>query len=105
MSFDFFYKYRRWFIALFSLLAIGSAFLLPQVKFNFSFEQFFPQGDKDLEFFQNFVEEFETDDNFLLIALENEDGVFDSTFLESVKAFALECKAMVDVQSVQALQP
>ena len=103
MSFDFFYKYRRWFIALFSLLAIGSAFLLPQVKFNFSFEQFFPQGDKDLEFFQNFVEEFETDDNFLLIALENEDGVFDSTFLERVKAFALECKAMEDVQTVQAL--
>ena len=103
MSFDFFYKYRRAFIILFTFLAIGSAFLLPQVKFNFSFEQFFPQGDKDLEFFQNFVEEFETDDNFLLIALENDNGVFDSTFLENIKAFALECKAMDDVRSVQAL--
>ncbi|NNE25618.1 MAG: MMPL family transporter [Saprospiraceae bacterium] len=103
MSFDFFYKYRRGLIALFVLLTIGSAFLLPQVKFNFSFEQFFPQGDKDLEFFQNFVNEFETDDNFLLIALEHEDGVFDSTFLENVRAFSLECKALEEVRSVQAL--
>ena len=54
-------------------------------------------------FFQNFVQEFESDDNFLLIALENETGVFDSSFLESVKAFSLECKSMEPVRSVQSL--
>jgi len=77
--------------------------MLPQLKFAFNFEQFFPTGDEDLEFFQNFIEEFETDDNFLLIALENEPSIFDTTFLKKLKEFSENCKNVPYVRSVQSL--
>ncbi len=104
MLYDQYYKWRKYSIALFALLAIGSACLLPSLVFNFNFEQFFPKGDPDLEFFQEFVEEFETDDNFLLIAAENEPSIFDTTFLKKVKAFSRECRTEVPyVKRIQSI--
>ena len=66
----------------FGLLALLSLYGVSQIKFSFDFEQFFPQGDPDLEFFQEFIKEFETDDNFLIVAVERKDGVFEQKFLE-----------------------
>lgn len=63
--FEQFWKLRKFFIGFFVILFLFSALGLPNLKFNFSFEQFFPNEDEDLEFFMDFVEDFETDDNFL----------------------------------------
>ena len=68
-------KIRIAIIALFLLLAGASAYFVFQLKFAFDFEQFFPKGDPDLEVFRKFTEEFETDDNFMLIALRREGGI------------------------------
>ncbi|MBT8232186.1 MAG: MMPL family transporter [Saprospiraceae bacterium] len=76
---------------------------LPHLKFAFNFEQFFPTGDKDLEFFQEFIEEFETDDNFLLIAFVNEPSIFDTSFLKRLKTFSIACQDVSYVTSVQSL--
>ena len=92
MIYELFYKQRKLLIALFALICIGSAVLLPRLVFNFNFEQFFPKGDPDLEFFQDFVKEFETDDNFLLIAVENAPSVFDTTFLRQLQKFTKACR-------------
>lgn len=85
------------------MLSIASLFSLPFLKVVFNFEQFFPTGDKDLEFFQDFIKEFETDDNFLLIAFKNEPSVFESDFLEQVGVFADSCHNVPFVLSVQSL--
>lgn len=82
----------------FGLLALASAFLIPQLRFSFDFEQFFPRGDKDLAFFREFVKEFETDDNFLLVALERKDGVFDSSFLAQAHDFSLKARQLPHVE-------
>lgn len=104
MWFDRFYELRRISIACFVLLGVGALFLLPQLKFNFNFEQFFPEGDPDLEVFKDFTSEFETDDNFLLIAVENQPTVFDTAFLKRIKAFSIACKKEVpEVKTVQSL--
>jgi hypothetical protein len=65
----------------YGLLIAASIFFVTRLQFTFDFEQFFPQGDPDWAFFKSFIEEFENDDNFLLIAVDRKDGVFDSTFL------------------------
>ena len=65
-----------------------------QLKFSFDFEQFFPQGDPDLEFFRDFIEEFETDDNFLLVAVENKGGVFQKEFLEKFHDLTLKSRSL-----------
>ncbi len=98
-----FLKYRKFLIGLFGLLIIASMASVPFLKFSFSFEQFFPQGDEDLAFFQEFIKDFETDDNFLMIAVENEPTVFDSVFLNKFSDFSKDCRVLPYVTSAQSL--
>nr|MBS0038134.1 MMPL family transporter [Saprospiraceae bacterium] len=72
-----------------AVLALACIPLIVQLKFNFDFENFFPEGDEDLEFFLEFIDDFETDDNFLIIALPSESGtIFDTTYLKMVRDFS-----------------
>ncbi|TLF40203.1 efflux RND transporter permease subunit [Maribacter aurantiacus] len=90
-------------IFLFVLLGIYSATLLPNLRFSFDFSQFFPEEDPDLEFYQDFVAEFGTDDNFLLIAVENEPTVFNQEFLKRFNAFSEDSKNFDFVEECSSL--
>lgn len=85
---------------LYAGLAIFGCFRL---NFSFDFQQFFPQGDEDLEFFLEFIEEFEGDDNFLLVAMAREPSVFDSSFLHEVQDFSIRVRDLPGVESSQSL--
>ncbi len=100
---DLFLANRKPILLVFSVLMIGFGYFATQLKFSFSFEQFFPQGDDDLAFFEDFIKDFETDDNFLLIAIENQDGVFDSSFLQDFHSFSLDCRGLPHVVKSQSL--
>ncbi|MFT5736722.1 MAG: putative RND superfamily exporter protein [Maribacter sp.] len=67
---------RKISIILFLVLSILPITVVPNLKFSFDFSQFFPEKDSDLIFYNAFVAEFGTDDNFLLVAVENDTGVF-----------------------------
>ena len=60
----------------FIVLIILGLFYINKLEFSFSFEEFFPSNDPELDFFQEFISEFETDDNFFLIAVDREEGHF-----------------------------
>lgn len=79
-------------IAVFILLGVLSASILDELKFSFDFSQFFPEEDPDLAFYDQYVKEFGTDDNFLLIAVKNDPNVFQYDFLQKFKAFSKESK-------------
>ena len=100
---DLFLKNRKPIIWVFIALTVVMTFFASSLKFTFSFEQFFPEGDEDLAFFLDFVEEFETDDNFLLLAIENEGSVFDSSFLNRFHEFSVDCKGLPHVVAAQSL--
>ncbi|WP_420458517.1 efflux RND transporter permease subunit [Neolewinella sp.] len=85
---------------LYAALAIYGCFRL---TFSFDFQQFFPRGDEDLDFFVEFIEEFEGDDNFLLVALEREPSVFDSSFLAQANDFAIRVRDVPGVEGAQSL--
>ena len=55
---------RRIILAVFTILTFASCYFAYHLKFEFYLEQFFPEGDKDLAFFQDFIKDFETDVNF-----------------------------------------
>jgi uncharacterized protein len=77
-------RFRRIVFSVFIILMITATYFTTQLRFAFDFEQFFPQGDADLVFFQDFTKNFETDDNFLLVGVESqntEGGIFDQSFL------------------------
>ena len=98
-----FLKYRGSIIIFFAILAIISGYYSTQLKFSFSFEQFFPKGDPDLEYYKNFTKDFEADDNFLLIAVENKPTVFDSSFLGTFHDLSLQLRTVPLITKVQSL--
>jgi len=94
---------RRTILIIFSILALASLFFASKLKFEFYLEQFFPEGDEDLAFFQEFVKDFESDINFLLIALEREEGVFEKEFLTDFHEMTLSSRDLPFVEEVMSL--
>ena len=87
----------------FTILTVLSIIFTLQLKFTFSFEEFFPQGDEDLEFYQEFIKDFEADINFLLVAVKNEEGVFQKDFLENFDDFSLKSRNLPYIEDCQSL--
>ena len=97
------YTRQNLLLALYGALIILSLFFLTKLRFTFDFEQFFPKGDPDWEFFKAFTEEFENDDNFLLIAAERSAGVFDSSFLAQFHDLTVQAGNLPNVTSSNSL--
>lgn len=86
-------RFRIFSITAFAFFAVFSVVMaLTRLEFSFAFEDFFPEGDPDLEFFMEFRERFEPDDNFLLVALRREEGAFEEKFLNKVLDFSNKIK-------------
>ena len=60
--------------------------LVGQLGFDYDFEKFFPKGDPESDFYFDFREHFGTDNDFMLIALENDAGIFEQDFLTRADA-------------------
>ncbi|MBU2997358.1 MMPL family transporter [Cellulophaga baltica] len=96
-------SFKKIILGIFVFLAVGSGFLLPSLKFSFDFSQFFPTGDDDLYFYEQFIKDFSTDDNFLLVGIENNSTVFEKDFLLRCKAFTEDAKTLPFVTGVNAI--
>ncbi|MDO1511420.1 MMPL family transporter [Maribacter confluentis] len=90
-------------IGVFVLLGTVSATQLGNLKFSFDFSQFFPEEDPDLAFYDDYVEKFGTDDNFLLIAVKNSPNIFQQEFLTNFNSFSLESKGFEHVMESSSL--
>ena len=64
------------------------------VSFNYDFENFFQQDDPDLDFYQEYRATFQNDNDYLLLALQNNQGIFDSTFLSKALSFSMELQQL-----------
>jgi uncharacterized protein len=96
-------KKQNLLLGFYAIMTISCIFLITRLKFTFDFEQFFPIGDPDWEFFKEFTKDFENDDNFLLIAIDRKEGVFDSVFLAKVHDFTIKAADVTHVTSVMSL--
>lgn len=87
----------------FVAITVIGAFSIFNARFEFNFEDFFPQNDPDLEFFLDFIDEFETDDNFFLVALENEGGIFEEKYLQDLDSLTKIVRTLPNVKEVMSL--
>ena len=94
---------KKFVLPLFLFLGIGSILLLQNLKFSFDFNQFFPEGDEDLFFYQEFTKEFGADDSFLLIAIENDPTVFETDFLKRFHKASTLARDLPYVKTSQSL--
>lgn len=82
------------------LLSVISVFKLNNLKFNYDFEAFFPNEDNELEFYNQHRKTFEYDNEFCLVGIENEKGIFDSVFLKQIDSITNLFAAVKDIRKV-----
>lgn len=80
-------KTGRWILIIVSLITIFFSYTATTLEFNYDFESYFPVNDPDLNYYQEFMENFPSDNDYLLIAIENRGGIFDSEFLADAYEF------------------
>jgi len=84
-------------------ITLGIFIFPPSIDFDYDFESFFPQDDRELSFYQQFRSEFENDNDYLLIALGHQPDVFDSVFLENTNQLLNAIEGMDGVEKVFSL--
>jgi len=77
-----------------------TSFLSSKLSFDYDFEHFFPENDPDLAYFLEFRETYENDNDYMLIAIVNNEGVFDADFLQKATHFSNELKKLNHIEKV-----
>jgi predicted RND superfamily exporter protein len=91
-------------VAVLSLVGICTAFavyLVLGLSFSYDFEAFFPKDDPATSTYLEFRDKFETDNDFVIIAIENEKGIFDSTFMRKVSDLS---DSLVHIESIEEVR-
>ncbi|MDH5297373.1 MAG: hypothetical protein OEW26_09610, partial [Nitrospirota bacterium] len=86
-----------------AVLTAGSVFLISQLRFDYDFEKFFPTDHPETEFYKTFREVFETDNDFIVVSLVNNKGVFDHDFLQKVDSLTSLFQSIDNI--VEVLSP
>lgn len=84
-------------VAVFSLVC---ALQLKNLRFDYDFEAFFPNEDHELEVYDNYRKTFEYDNEFVLISLENKQGIFKKDFLLRVDSLTRSLSQLLYVKQV-----
>ncbi|MCB0480645.1 MAG: MMPL family transporter [Flavobacteriales bacterium] len=66
------------------LISIFMLWQVSQIKYDYDFEAFFPKNHPSTEFFKAYRHKFEPDNNYVLIGIKNNTGVFNADFLNRI---------------------
>lgn len=91
-------------VLLILLAAITGWFVtaLSDVRFDYDFEKFLAADDPETQFFYKYREMFDSDNDFLLVGLSNEAGIFQQDFLSQVARLTDSLKTIRYVQMVNS---
>lgn len=67
------------------IIALVSSYLATKIGFDYDYERYFPQDDESQDFFKEYQETFGSDNDFLLLGIQNKSGVFNADFLQKIK--------------------
>ncbi|MEM9857625.1 MAG: MMPL family transporter [Bacteroidota bacterium] len=93
----------KWSLAILLIITITLGAFIPNVKFNYVFEDFFPVGDPDLEYYREFKANFENDNNYLLIGLVDTAGIFNPSFMSRVDTLSKQLRELEGITSVTSI--
>jgi predicted RND superfamily exporter protein len=82
------------------IFTIIFAFFASKAKVDYEFENFFPASSSEVNFFENYRERFETDNDFLMLGIKEDNGVIDTAFLKEIKILIFDLKKLNNVRSV-----
>jgi predicted RND superfamily exporter protein len=98
-------KTWAWFaLALTISLSVFFVLALRQLRFDYNFEKFFPNQDPQTQFYHAHRARFESDNDFLLLAIENKKGVYHLNFLKQIEQLRQDIETKVPyIQRVIAI--
>lgn len=85
------------------LISLFLGYKVFNVDFDYDFEAFFSKTDPETEFFDVHRKRFETDNDFIFIALINDESIFDQDYLQKVEGFCADLSKDSLVENVQSL--
>ncbi len=77
-----------------------AGYQITTLQFDYEFEHFFPSEDTSLDFYLDYNEKFATDVDFVLLALKNDEGIFEKDFLLKAKALREELQTVDEVKRI-----
>ena len=85
-----------------ALLTGLAGYFAAQLRFNYNFNDFYPAGDPDLDYYQGYTARFGNDNDYLLLALEAGPGqtAFSPAFLTQVDSLTRVARRQPNVRSV-----
>ncbi|MFN8698682.1 MAG: efflux RND transporter permease subunit [Flavobacteriales bacterium] len=83
-----------------ALVTAGAGWLASGLRMDYDFEDFFPQDDPATNYYLSFREAFETDNDFFIVALENNQGVFQKDFLVKVDSLSRVLSSLEHAEQV-----
>jgi len=89
---------RSWAWLILSLILVFSLFFLSavrQLRFDYNFEKFFPDHDAQTQFYKQHRARFESDNDFLLLAIEHKKGIYDLAFLRKIEQLSQDIETKV----------
>jgi hypothetical protein len=90
-------------VVLFAFMAVGAGFGLGMLKFDFGFEAFMPDDDKDIDYYVKFKSRFDEGSTSVAVGIYREKGVFDKEFLAQVHDFTLKARKLPMVSATTSL--
>lgn len=96
-------KISRLVLLVVTSISVFFLFQIKNVSFDYDFEAFFAEGDPSTQFLAEHRQRFETDNDFVFIALENEGSIFDQEFLTRTRRFVDSLAQDTLIESVQCL--
>jgi len=100
---DWLFRNKKWVLITVGIMTLCSIYFATQIKFVFDFERYFPEGDEDLAFFYEFREEFEDDDNFLLIAFSDSTSIFNQASITRIDSFTQQSARLPNVRTANSI--
>ena len=76
---------------------------LTSLKADFEFERFFPTNDPDIAFYEDHLQKFGYDNDYLILIISNHKGVFEEPFLNEVNVAIDSIEKLDNITSVFAL--
>ncbi|MFN7014411.1 MAG: efflux RND transporter permease subunit, partial [Bacteroidia bacterium] len=93
-------RWSKYIIVVVTLISVVCIFLASRLGFDYNFENYFPKGDSELEFFLQYREKFDNDNDYVLIGLKNNSGIFQKDFLAKIAALSDSLKEIPYIESV-----
>lgn len=85
-----------------AVITIVMVVFATKTKFDYNFEQFFPEAGEETQFFNDFRDRYGSDNDFLILAFDNKESVYDVDFLNKVDTIANQLKELDNIEHVQS---